>query len=89
MLFRSHDAVHVFHNDNGVIHDYTDGKNKSQQGQHVQGKAEQEHHSECSDKGNRDGNDRNHGSPPVLQRQEYDQNHKQKRLEEGPVNIVD
>jgi len=84
-----HDAIDVFDHDDRVIDHDTDGKNQTQQGQHIEREAEHEHHAEGTDERDRHGHDRNERRPPALQRKEYHQNHQQQRFEKRLIDVMD
>ena len=84
-----HDAVHVLDHHDGVVHHDADGENQSQQRQHVEREAEDEHHAEGADQRNGHRHDRDERRAPALERKEDHQNHQQQRFEKRPVDVVD
>ena len=87
MLY-SHNPVHIFHNDYGIVDDNSDCEDESEQGHHIQGESEYEHDSECSNQRNRHCNRRNKGGTDILQGEEYHQNDQNERLEKSPVDVM-
>ena len=88
MLF-PHYPVDIFHDDDGVIHDNTDGQDKAQQCHHVQGESENQHYAERSHQRDRYGNGRDKCRSPALQRKEDHEYHQQQCLEQCPVDMMD
>ena len=88
MLLR-HDPVYILHHHDGIVHHYTDGKDKSEQSHHVQGKPEDEHHTESTDQRYRYRYGRYQGRPPALEREEHHQYHKDESFEKGLVHMMD
>ena len=84
-----HDAVHVLHHHDGVVHHDADGQNQSQQRQHIQREPEKHHHAEGADQRDRHGHNGNDRCAPALQREVNDQNHQQQGLEQRAVNVMD
>ena len=80
-----HVAGRILHYHDGVIHHDTDGKDKPEQGQHVQGKAQYSHHHKGSNEGYGDGDTGNKRGPPVL-KEEKDGNKDQQDGDKQGLN---
>ena len=75
--------LHVFHHHDGIVHHNTDGQHQPEQGQGVDGIAEQIERRECPDDGNGHRQQGNDGRPPGLQEQGHHEHDKQYRLQQG------
>jgi hypothetical protein len=62
-----------FHDDDGVIHDDSDGQYESEEGEVIQAEAEQGECGEGSDDGHGDGDEGDDGWSPALEKQEHDE----------------
>src|SRR5699024_3197015 len=78
-----HDAFDVLDDDDGVVHHDTDRQQQAEQGQQIDGEAEQPQSDEGADYGDRNRKQRNDGGTEVLQEQEHQQNNENERLDEG------
>ena len=76
-------ALDVFDNDDSVVHDDTDGENQAKERQGVQGEAERQHDGKRADERNREGEKRNDGSAPGLEKDEDDKNDEDERFDES------
>jgi len=77
------------HNDDGVIHDDTDGQHQPQQGQHVNGEADHGEGHEGGQQGDRYGDGGDQCRPPVLDKDEDDQNHQNQGDNQGLDDFID
>ena len=71
-------SENVFHDYDGVIHHQTSSQYNPQKGQNIDGKIEDVHDEKSAQQRDRNGNNRNQGSPPVAQKQENHQYHQAK-----------
>ena len=88
-LVLAHHALHVFNDDDGVVHEEADGEHHSEHGQRVDGITERRQHAERAEKhdGHRDGRDE--GCAEVLEEQVHDQKHQKHGFAEGLHHFVD
>ena len=79
---------HILHHHNGIIHHDTDSENQSQQSQDIQREAENQHEAESTDQGYGHRDNGNQSGTPALQREEHHQYHKNQRLEQCFIYLV-
>ena len=72
-----------FHHHDGIVHHDANGKHQAEEGQHVEREAHHQHDRQGADEGYRDRHRRNHGGPPVLEKEEEHQEDQARRLETG------
>ena len=84
-----HDALDVFEHDNGVVDNDADGQHHAEQRQRVDRIAEQQQAGKSTDQRYRDCGERNQRGAPVLQEQEYHQEHQRHRLEQRVHHLTD
>ena len=65
-------ALNVFNHDDRVVNHQSDGECDAEQGECVDGEAEQLHKNESADQRNRSGDEVNHRRPPVAEKDEDD-----------------
>ncbi len=82
-------ALDVFHDDDGVVDHDADGKHKAEERQIVQRKTERREDREGADQRDRDGDDRNDGGAPGLQKQNHDEDHERDGFEDRRHDLVD
>ena len=81
--FLHHDAFHIFHHHDGVIHQNADAEHHAEHGKHVDGEPGEPHHGKGPQQGYGDDERGNQGSPEVLEEQEHDQEHQQDGFQQG------
>ena len=84
-----HDTLDILDHDDRIIHHNTNGQHQTQQSQRIERKAHDQHEPERADQRNRNGNNRNQGRTPTLQREINHQDHQKERLKQRLVNLVD
>ena len=62
-VFVVHDPLDVFHHDDGVVDDNTNGEYQAKQGERIYGEPEGEHPRERADNSHRHGEERDQGRP--------------------------
>ena len=77
------------HHHDGVVHDDTDGQHQAQQGQDVDGEADQGKGHEGGQQGNRNGDGGDQCRPPVLDEDEDHQNHQGQGDKQGLDDFID
>ncbi len=82
-------VLHRLDHDNGVIDDQADGKDHPEEGEGVDGKAEQREEREGSHQRHRHRQERDERGPPPLEEDEDHQDDQYQRLEEGMLDLVD
>src|SRR5450631_4205286 len=82
-------VLHGFHHHDGVIDHDTDGQHEAEHGKGIDGKAQRYKKYESSYNGDGDRQHRDQGRPPVLQKEEYDDRHKQQGDQQGIHHIGD
>ncbi len=82
-------AVDVLQHDDGVVDDEPDGEHERQQGQRVDGEAEDVHQRERADQRDRDGDERDQRGAERAQEQEDDEDDEDDGLADRLVNILD
>ena len=88
-LAHFHVADDVLQHDNGVIHNKADRQRQRHQRKVVEAVAQQVHHSERADDGERHGSARNHGGGDVSQEQEDDQHDQTNGQDKSEFHIAD
>ena len=83
-----HDALYVFYHHDGVVDHYTYGKHQSEQSKHIQREAEDKHKSECTDKRDGDGHQRDEGSTPALQREVHHEDNQDEGFKQSLVYFM-
>jgi hypothetical protein len=84
-----HVALGVFHHDYGIVHHQPYGQDHAEQGQHVDGEAEDQHAHQGPEDGDRDRQGRDDGQPQAVQEDEDHQHHQDHGLEEGLDDLLD
>ena len=82
-------GVDVFHDDDGVIDDETDGEDDGEEGEDVDGEAGEVHDEECPDEGDGDGEDGDEGGAPVAEEEEDDEDDEDECFDDGVLDFVD
>ena len=75
--------------DDGVIDHQADGQHQAEQGQGVDGEAEQGKEHERAHQRHRHGQQRNERGPPALEEQEHHQDDQHQGLEQGMLDLLD
>ena len=88
-LLFPHQALDVLQHHDGVVHHDTDGQHHGEQGQGVNGEAEQPQPGEGADQGDGHGHQGNHRGAPVLQEDEDDDGHQDQGFHQGVHHFGD
>ena len=75
-------ALHVLHDDDGIVNDDTDRQHEPKQREVVQRKTQQGHDGKRADQRNGNRNHRDNGGPPVLQENQDDNEDKNECLDQ-------
>ena len=81
-------ALHIFHDNDGVVHHETDREHDREEGEKVDREAEQEHQERCTDERDGDGDDRDQRGADGAQEKVDDEDDQQQRFAEGFPDLV-
>ncbi len=71
-MFIPHKALHIFHYDNGVVHQQPDSQHHAEHCQRINGKSRRIKYGQDAEQNNRNGNGRNDGGPQALHEKKHD-----------------
>ena len=83
-----HVLFHVLDDHDGIINHQADGQHQGKEGQSIDGEIQKYEGCQSADQRYRHRQQRNDGSPPVLQEDEYDEHHQGQSLEKGFQHLV-
>src|SRR5207237_7539584 len=84
-----HDALDILNDNNGIVHEDTDGQHHPEQGENVDGKVEGEHRAESDEKGDRDNNRGDERGADVLEKQKHHEEDQPDSFEKSLENFLD
>ena len=89
LLLLAHVALDVLDHHDRVVHDDPGGEHDPEQGQGVDGEAEELHEGEGADQRDRDGDGGDERAAPVLQEQEHHEDDEDDGLDQGDQHFLD
>ena len=84
-----HNAFHVLHHHDGVIHDDTDGEHHAEHGQHIDREARDIHHHEGASEGDRGDDGGDQCIADLLQEEQHHKEHEHHCLKQGVQHLLD
>ena len=84
-----HLGMYGFHYHDGVVHHDTDGQHQREERDEVDRQAEQLHHEEGTDQGDRHGDDGDQRGAPIAQEEEDHQCHQDEGIAQGVQHLFD
>src|SRR5690606_37099095 len=84
-----HDALDVFHDHDGIVHQDADRQDHAEHGHHVHREAQQVHHHERAQQAHRHHDRGDQRVAHVLQEQKHDEEHQHHSLGQGHDDLLD
>ena len=85
--FLGHDTFHIFHDDNGVIHQQSNDNDQGKHGQGIDGETAGSQNSHGSQKYHRHRDGGDHGGADVLQEEKHDDEDQKDSFDQGVYHL--